>query len=105
MPSNPSAGVDTERPTRLEKEVREPARYRVLLHNDNYTTMEFVVAILRSIFRRTLEDATAIMLDVHQHGIGQCGVFTREVAETKVAQVHNAARKAGFPLKCSLEKL
>ena len=105
MPSYASAGVDTERPPRLEKEVREPARYRVLRHNDDYTSMDFVVGILRSIFRRTLEDATAIMLDVHQHGVGQCGVYTREVAETKVSQVHKAARQAGFPLRCSLEKL
>ena len=105
MPSYASSGVDTERPTRLEKQVREPARYRVLLHNDDYTSMDFVVGILRSIFRKTLEDATAIMLNVHQNGVGQCGVYTREVAETKVAQVHQAARQAGFPLKCSLEKL
>lgn len=105
MPSYAAAGVDTERPTRLEEQVREPARYRVLLHNDDYTSMEFVVGILRSIFRKTLEDATAIMLDVHRHGVAQCGVYTREVAETKVNQVHQAARQAGFPLKCSLEKL
>ncbi len=105
MPSYASAGVDSERFTRVEEQVREPARYRVLLHNDNYTSMEFVVGILRSIFRKSLEDATAIMLDVHQHGVGQCGVYTREVAETKVGQVHLAARHAGFPLKCSLERI
>lgn len=105
MPSYASSGVDTERPTWRENEVREPARYRVLLHNDHYTSMEFVVGILRSIFRKSLEDATAIMLDVHQNGVGQCGVYTREVAETKVSQVHKAARQAGFPLKCSLEKI
>lgn len=104
MPSYASSGVDTEHSTLLNNEVQEPVRYRVLLHNDNYTSMEFVVGILRSIFHKTLEDASAIMLAVHHTGIGQCGVYTQEVAETKVSLVHKAARKAGFPLKCSLEK-
>lgn len=78
--------------------------YRVLLHNDDYTTMEFVVEILVHIFHKTIEDATRIMLNVHEKGIGVCGVYTFEVAETKVDTVHSIARDHGFPLKCSMEK-
>lgn len=88
----------------VDIEIREPRRYRVLLHNDDYTTMEFVVDILVGIFRKTPEEATAIMLAVHREGLGSCGVYTEEVAETKVAQVHDRARKAGFPLRCSMEE-
>lgn len=89
----------------LEPELREPRRFRVLLHNDDYTTMEFVIAVLREIFRKTEEEATAIMLSVHEKGMGQCGVYTHEIAETKVIQVHTRARRAGFPLKCTLEEV
>ncbi len=78
--------------------------YRVLLHNDNYTTMEFVVEILVHIFHKTIEDATRIMLNVHEKGIGVCGVYTFEVAETKVDTVHSIAREHGYPLKCSMEE-
>lgn len=78
--------------------------YRVLLHNDDYTTMEFVVEILVHIFHKTIEDATRIMLNVHERGIGVCGVYTFEVAETKVDTVHSIARDHGYPLKCSMEK-
>lgn len=78
--------------------------YRVLLHNDDYTTMEFVVEVLVHIFHKTIEDATRIMLNVHEKGIGVCGVYTFEVAETKVDSVHSIARDHGFPLRCSMEK-
>ena len=78
--------------------------YRVLLHNDDYTTMEFVVEILVHIFHKTIEDATRIMLNVHEKGLGVCGVYTFEVAETKVDTVHSIARDHGYPLKCSMEK-
>ena len=88
----------------VDIEVREPRRYRVLLHNDDYTTMEFVVDILISIFRKSPDEATAIMVTVHKNGLGNCGVYTAEVAETKVAQVHDRARKAGYPLRCSMEE-
>lgn len=88
----------------LEIDVREPRRYRVLLHNDDYTTMEFVVEVLVSIFRKSPDEAAAIMLAVHQKGLGSCGVYTEEVAETKVTQVHDRARKAGYPLRCSMEE-
>lgn len=88
----------------VAKKLKEPDRYRVLLHNDDYTSMDFVVRILCTIFHKSTEDATAIMLAVHKQGIGICGIYTREIAETKVNQVHIAAREAGFPLKCSMEK-
>lgn len=85
-------------------DVREPRRYRVLIHNDDYTTMEFVIEVLVSIFRKTPDEATAIMLAVHEKGIGSCGVYPEEIAETKIVQVHTKARKAGFPLRCSMEE-
>ncbi len=78
--------------------------YRVLLHNDDYTSMDFVVEILVHIFHKTIEDATRIMLNVHEKGIGVCGIYTFEVAETKVETVHSIARDKGVPLKCSMEK-
>ncbi|MDR1855646.1 MAG: ATP-dependent Clp protease adapter ClpS [Desulfovibrio sp.] len=89
----------------VEKKIKEPSRYRVLLHNDDYTSMEFVVDILRVVFHKTLEQATAIMLLVHQHGVGQCGVYTKEVAESRVARVRQQARQMGFPLKCTMEEV
>ncbi len=81
-----------------------PPMYKVFLHNDDYTTMEFVVEILINIFGNSLEKATRIMLNIHEKGIGLCGVYTREVAETKVNTVHNLAREQGFPLKSTMEK-
>lgn len=84
--------------------VREPRRYRVLLHNDDYTTMEFVVEVLVTIFHKNLEEATAIMLTVHERGMAVCGVYTAEIAETRISRVHDKARKAGFPLRCSMEE-
>lgn len=78
--------------------------YKVLLHNDDYTTMDFVVEILVAVFQKSPEEATRIMLNVHELGIGICGVYTCEVAETKVETVHTLAQENGFPLKCSMEK-
>ncbi|WP_272699968.1 ATP-dependent Clp protease adapter ClpS [Desulfovibrio sp. Fe33] len=86
-----------------QRQVKEPKKYKVLLHNDDYTTMDFVVEILVRIFHRTEAQATAIMLSVHNQGYGICGVYTAEVAETKVDLVHRLAKSAGFPLKCSME--
>ena len=85
-------------------ETREPSMYKVILHNDDYTTMEFVVEILMMVFGKTLEKATEIMLNVHHKGQGICGVYTREVAETKVETVHHLAGNKGFPLKSTMEK-
>ena len=85
-------------------QTREPPMYRVLLHNDNYTTMEFVVEVLMYVFHKSPESATKIMLNVHQQGGGICGVYSHEVAETKVDTVHNLARESGYPLRCSMEQ-
>lgn len=87
----------------VEEELEEPPLYKVLLHNDDYTTMDFVVEILRKVFHKTAVEATRIMLLVHKSGTGVCGVFPQEIAETKVEMVHHLARKHGFPLKCSME--
>jgi ATP-dependent Clp protease adaptor protein ClpS len=86
-----------------EEEVREPEMYKVLLHNDDYTTMDFVVEVLMGVFNKKFEEATRIMFDVHQKGIGLCGVYTYEIAETKVETVHTLARENGYPLKCTME--
>ena len=85
-------------------EVSDPPRYVVLMHNDHYTTMDFVVSVLERIFYKSPSEATRIMLAIHRHGAGRCGVFTREVAEMKVEQVHRLARKNEFPLRCSMQK-
>ncbi len=92
--------VDSE----IRDEVREPPMYRVLLHNDDYTTMDFVVEILMLVFNKSPEEAVNIMLNIHRKGIGLCGVYTYEVSETKVETVHTIARENGFPLKCTMEK-
>ena len=88
-----------------EQEVKEPPMYRVLLHNDDYTTMELVVELLMHIFNKSIEEATRIMLNVHRSGKGVCGIYTYEVAETKVEMVHELANKRGFPLKSTMEKV
>jgi ATP-dependent Clp protease adaptor protein ClpS len=85
-------------------ELKEPVQYRVLLHNDDYTTMDFVVQILETVFNKQPAEAMSIMLSVHKNGIGVCGVYTAEVAETKVAMVHHIAHEHKFPLKCSMEE-
>jgi len=89
---------------RSRQQTKPPPMYKVLLHNDDYTTMEFVVRILETVFHKTTAEATRIMLNVHERGIGICGVYTCEVAETKVESVHYVARENGFPLKCSMEE-
>jgi ATP-dependent Clp protease adaptor protein ClpS len=84
--------------------VKKPSMYKVLMLNDDYTPMEFVVHVLERYFSKTTEEATRIMLHVHQKGVGVCGVFTFEVAETKVNQTMDLARKNQHPLQCTLEK-
>jgi ATP-dependent Clp protease adaptor protein ClpS len=83
--------------------VKRPRQYKVLLHNDDYTTMEFVVYVLQRFFGKTSEQAQRIMLKVHTEGIGVCGVYTHEIAETKVTQVSKAAKENGHPLMCTME--
>jgi ATP-dependent Clp protease adaptor protein ClpS len=90
--------------TRTKPQTKRPNLYRVLILNDDYTPMEFVVLVLERFFGKDHEAATRIMLHVHHHGIGECGVFTYEVAETKVTQVMDFARKHQHPLQCVMEK-
>ncbi|MBX3271895.1 MAG: ATP-dependent Clp protease adaptor ClpS [Sandaracinaceae bacterium] len=89
--------------TRREEKVRRPRMYRVLLHNDDYTTREFVVEVLRGVFHHSEGDAVRIMLHVHYNGIGVAGVFTREVAETKLRTVEQLAREREYPLRLTME--
>jgi len=86
-----------------EENVKEPKLYKVLLHNDNYTTMDFVVQILVNIFHKHYVEAFYIMLNVHHNGIGVAGLYTHEVAETKIIQVRELAQQNEFPLRCSME--
>jgi ATP-dependent Clp protease adaptor protein ClpS len=97
---NPNSGVVTQTKPRTKK----PSLYRVLMLNDDYTPMEFVVYVLERYFNKTPEEATQIMLHVHQKGIGVCGVFTYEIAESKVNQVIDLARQHQHPLQCTMEK-
>ena len=85
-------------------ETKKPSLYKVLLLNDDYTPMEFVVYVLERIFRKGRDEATQIMLHVHQKGIGVCGVYPFEIAETKVSQVEDVARRNQHPLQCTMEK-
>ncbi len=96
-------GVERSVREQSRSEVRRPAMYKVLLHNDHYTTMEFVVMILEDVFHKNSSEAVQIMLHVHKLGYGVCGVYPFEIAETKVAAVHREAEKEGFPLQCSME--
>lgn len=110
----PVAGSDDERDdengtergvaTKTRPKTKKPSQYKVLLMNDDYTPMDFVTSILVGIFKRSEQEAVTIMLAVHQNGIGVCGIYTFEVAETKLAQVMDAAKRAQHPLKCTLEK-
>jgi ATP-dependent Clp protease adaptor protein ClpS len=107
--SNPRGDDDDNRTgtaiiTKTKTRTKRPNLYRVLLLNDDYTPMEFVVHVLERFFNKNREDATQIMLHVHQNGVGECGIFTYEVAETKVTQVMDFARKHQHPLQCVMEK-
>ena len=86
------------------QEIKKPSKYKVLMLNDDYTTMEFVVDVLKKVFGHSTLAATSIMLNIHNHGRGLAGIYTKEIAEAKISQVHSAARSRGFPLKCEMEK-
>ncbi len=90
--------------TKTRPKTKRPSMYRVLLLNDDYTPMEFVVHVLERFFNKTRDEATQIMLHVHHHGVGECGIYTYEVAETKVTQVMDFARRHQHPLQCVMEK-
>jgi len=113
--STPRMGNDENRPgggdgpatsviAKVKPKTKRPNLYRVLILNDDYTPMEFVVHVLEKFFQKDVEAATKIMLHVHHHGIGECGIFTYEIAETKVTQVMDFARKHQHPLQCVMEK-
>jgi len=102
----------SEKEPRIEEDVLsdqqvqldEPPLYRVLLLNDDYTTMDFVVDVLKYVFKKSDEDAHRIMLNVHRNGFGVCGVYPRQIAETKIETVDSLSREKGFPLKCTMER-
>lgn len=100
LDQGPATGVAVKQKARVKK----PSMYKVIMLNDDYTPMEFVVMVLERFFNKTHEEATHIMLHVHQKGVGVCGVFTYEVAETKVTKVMDLARQNQHPLQCTLEK-
>ena len=88
----------------ISEEVTEPPLYRVLIHNDDYTPKAFVVEVLMKVFNKAMDEATGIMWHTHQNGTGLCGIYTFEVAETKVNLVTDAARSSGFPLRLTIEE-
>ena len=104
MGNNISPEIEESILSSTKDEAKEPSMYRVLLHNDDYTTMDFVVEILMTVFNKSMEESILIMMSVHRQGIGICGLYTFEVAETKMNSVHALAREKGFPLKCSIDR-
>ena len=88
----------------IEDKTTEPPMYKVLLHNDDYTTKAFVVEVLIAVFNKSMDEATRLMWLVHRSGVGVCGIYPYEVAETKVSLVTTAARENGFPLKTTMER-
>lgn len=97
------ATLKIDNATGKQQRSAKPNFFKVVMHNDDYTTMEFVIEILQSIFHKESAEATFLMLQIHRHGQALCGLFPFEIAETKVAKVHKQARAAGFPLRCTLE--
>ena len=97
-------GIGTGVVLKTKPKTKKPSLYKVLMLNDDYTPMEFVVHVLERFFQKSREEATRIMLHVHHRGVGICGVFTYEVAETKVTQVMDCARSNQHPLQCTMEK-
>jgi ATP-dependent Clp protease adaptor protein ClpS len=100
----PYAGSGTELVHKRREKLKEPEEYRVILLNDNFTTMEFVVEVVMIVFHKKREDATRIMLDVHQKGKGTVGVYPYDLAQTKANQVHSLAQQYEYPLKCIVEQ-
>ena len=88
-----------------ETEKKTPPLFKVLMHNDHYTTMEFVIEVLEGVFNKSTTEANRIMMNIHLKGIGICGIYPFEVAETKVDRVHTLASREGFPLRCSVEEV
>jgi len=100
----PLISTSTETGAAVKERLKRPDMYRVIMLNDDFTPMDFVVNIVRKIFKKTTEEATEIMLNVHRKGSATCGVYTYEIAETKAVEVASCARHAGHPLQCTVEK-
>ncbi len=96
--------TNIEHELKQDIKIKHPKRYKVLLLNDDYTSMEFVIEILMNVFHKTYEQAQSIMLDVHKKDKGVCGVYIYEIAQTKVFTVHKQAKESAFPLKCIMEE-
>lgn len=94
---------DEQGETLTRDRIEHPRKYKVLLLNDDYTSMEFVVYVLQTVFRHSQAGATRVMLHIHRNGVGVAGIYTREIAETRVAQVKQMASEAGHPLQCTME--
>ena len=103
---NPETNTDhkTRVCDKTKEQITTPALFKVLMHNDDYTTMEFVVEVLQEVFRKPATEAEKIMLTIHFQGVGNCGTFPHAIAETKASRARLKARKAGFPLRCTLEE-
>ncbi len=99
-----TASLSEKTDSSLEYDLREPPMYRVIMHNDHYTTMDFVVEVLQKVFHKSTLEASALMMQIHRSGSAQCGVFVYDVAATKVARVHRMAKEQGFPLRCTIEE-
>ena len=105
MSQNIQSAPDGQTDTATTERLAPPRLFQVILHNDNYTTMEFVVDVLMRVYRKSAEQATTIMLSVHEKGSGVAGIYPYEIAETKVERTHHLARKAGFPLRCTIQEV
>ena len=103
MVFDPDSGTETVQRQRVR--IKRPKQYRVVLLNDDYTSMEFVVFVLETVFQKNPAEAVQIMMHVHRRGRGVCGVYTKEIAEAKVAQVHQLAREREYPLRCVMEEI
>jgi ATP-dependent Clp protease adaptor protein ClpS len=105
MPPDPAEVFQEDAGVKQKPRLQEPKLFRVVLHNDHYTTMDFVVKVIVAVFRKPAAEATRIMLDVHKKGAGVVGVYTWDVASTKVSQVHEMARRSEYPLRASCEEV
>lgn len=101
----PQVEKEQQEETFYQDEFKEPSLYKVILYNDDYTTMDFVINILKDVFRKNPEEAKQIMLVVHNNGQAVVGIYTREIAETRANKVHKLAKKAGYPLLCTFEPI
>jgi ATP-dependent Clp protease adaptor protein ClpS len=99
-----TSNVIEQTDTKNQEDILEPHMFKVIMLNDHYTTMDFVVYVLETVFHKNLMEAIVIMLSIHNEGAGICGVYTAEVAETKIQQVHQLAREKEFPLRCTMEE-